>query len=304
MTYAKNIAEWGHYPPVNNNILINPSFTVQQRGDVIDHNIASYGPDRWSFRGLDSVKGTMVQSSTDSTTGTNKLVVKHRNATSFAYVYQSIEAVNVLGLYGKEMTFSFSYSDTGGSGKPLALVRSWDSSDISKALFDGVPTSLGDNRWTCTFTLTTADGTVPDPNETGMQVLIYPNEKNAAPAEWSVWETKLEAGSVATPFVARSYGEELALCYRYYQDQSNPDTYRPFIWTGVTNGSNHSHYGSLLLPVAMRATPTVTVFNENLKFFGNVSAQALPNAVRFWAISSEANSRALFECDFTAEAEL
>ena len=30
--------------------------------------------------------------------------------------------------------------------------------------------------------------------------------------EWSVWETKLEAGSVATPFIARSHGEELALC--------------------------------------------------------------------------------------------
>ena len=45
-----------------------------------------------------------------------------------------------------------------------------------------------------------------------MEVLIYPNEANNAPDEWSVWETKLEVGSVATPFIARSHGEELALC--------------------------------------------------------------------------------------------
>ena len=84
-----------------------------------------------------------------------------------------------------------------------------------KILYNAVPTSLGDNRWTCTFTLSTADGTIPDPNEIGMQVVIYANEANNAPDEWSVWETKLEVGSVVTPFIARPYGEELALCQRY-----------------------------------------------------------------------------------------
>jgi len=201
----------------NHNILINPSFTVKQRGDVIDHNEDSYGPDRWFLRGVLNTKGTMSQSSTDSITGINKLVVKHRNATSYALASQSIEAVNLLGLYGKEMTVSFSYSDTGGSGIPLSRVWATDSSGTYKKLFDGVPTSLGNNRWTYTFTLTTNDGTLPDPSESGMQLTIYPNEVNTAPNEWSLWETKLEAGSLATPFIARSYGEELSLCQRYYQ---------------------------------------------------------------------------------------
>ena len=60
----------------------------------------------------------MSQSTTvvDDATGINKLVVKHSSATSDAYLYQSIEAVNIQGLYGKEMTFSFGYSDVGGSG--------------------------------------------------------------------------------------------------------------------------------------------------------------------------------------------
>jgi hypothetical protein len=206
--------------PVNHNLLINPSFTVKQRGDVIDHNVGSYGPDRWAFIGLSTVGGTISQSSTaiDSTTGVNKLVVKHRNATAHAHTYQNIETINLLGLYGKEMTFSFSYSDEGGSGIPKVRVKSYDPSYTSKALFEATPTSLGDNRWTCTFTLSTNDGTIPDLKERGLQVLIYPNEKNPAPNEWSLWETKLEVGSVATPFIARTYGEEMALCQRYYQE--------------------------------------------------------------------------------------
>jgi len=210
--------------PVNHNILINPSFTVKQRGDVIVHANTSYGPDRWKVRGLDAAGGTKVESSTkvDDVTGINKLVVKHEGTTTdTAYVYQSIEAVNLLGLYGKEMTLSFSYSDTDGSGIPKVLIRSWGALATQKVLYDAVPTSLGDNRWTCTFTLST-DGDISDPNEKGLQVTIAPNSDNGgninnAPSKWSVWETKLEVGSVVTPFIARSYAEELALCHRYYQ---------------------------------------------------------------------------------------
>ena len=54
------------YPTVANaNILINPSFTVNQRGDVIDHNTESYGPDRWRVRGISQLGGTNVRISTD-----------------------------------------------------------------------------------------------------------------------------------------------------------------------------------------------------------------------------------------------
>ena len=222
--------------PVNHNILINPSFTVNQYGDVIDHDNSTIkcGPDRWKFRGIDKVGGTMNQTTTfvAPTTGINKLLVKHRNATSHAYALQNIEAVNIQGVYGKEITFSFSYSDTGGSGIPKVLIKSYDSSDAEKILYEAMPTSLGNNRWTCTVTLSTNDGTFPDPSERGMQVVIWPNEANAAPAEWSVWETKLEVGSVATPFIARSYGEELALCQRYYE-QINHETNFSFISVGV-----------------------------------------------------------------------
>ena len=256
------------YPTVANaNILINPSFTVKQRGDVIEHDVGdSFGPDRWLIRGKVGVGGTKVESSTEveDATGINKLVVKHEGTTSgTAYIYQFIEAVNIQGLYSKKMTFSFSYSDVGGSGIPKVRVLSYDSSDTSKTLYDAVPTSLGDNRWACTVTLSTTDGTIPDPSEKGMQVLIWPNEKNPPSAKWSLWETKLEAGSVATPFIARQYGEELSLCQRYYYmmaDTRSGSTSGSLIGTAFKYATSTHAFANL--PVEMRSIPSlIKVFN-------------------------------------------
>jgi len=251
--------------PVNHNILINPSFTVKQRGDVVDHkgHTSLFGPDRWKLRAIGNVGGTKLESSTevDAATGINKLVVKHpRDATdpikSFAYIIQRIEAVNLQGLYGKEMTFSLGYSDVGGSGIPNVVVGSYDSSDTYKELFQALPTSLGDNRWTCTFTLSTTDGTIPDPSERGLDIVIHANEKNNAPNEWRVWETKLEVGSVVTPFIARSHGEELSLCQRYYF-VNDPDGLGTYMAGGAYTRFQTTAIHVINFPTTMRASPTI-----------------------------------------------
>ena len=252
--------------PVNHNILINPSFTVKQRGDVVDHATTSYGPDRWVVRGKSDVGGTKVESTTgvDDTTGINKLVVKHEGTTvNSAHAYQLIETINFQGLYSKEMTFSFSYSDVGGSGIPHVAISSYDSSAIAKTLFNTIPTSLGDNRWTCTFTLSTTDGTIPDPSEQGMQVAIYTNEQNNSPDKWYVWETKLEVGSVATPFIARSHGEELALCQRYYYStEENTQIYYSAA-SYKLGGNSETGVVDVWFPVPMRTSPTLLPYTAS-----------------------------------------
>jgi hypothetical protein len=65
---------------------------------------------------------------------------------------------------------------------------------------------------------------------------------------------QLELGSVATPFEHRSYGEELALCQRYYQHSVKLKANSLF-WTG-TGG----YYGgpTYLLPTTMRVNPSIT----------------------------------------------
>ena len=70
-------------------------------------------------------------------------------------------------------------------------------------------------------------------------------------ATFYITGVQLEAGDTATPFEHRSYGQELALCQRYYQ--WNP--------TGVVSfsGGSNQAAGGVALPVALRSTPTITV---------------------------------------------
>jgi hypothetical protein len=71
---------------------------------------------------------------------------------------------------------------------------------------------------------------------------------------------QLEVGSVATPFEHRSYGEELALCQRYFQQSSqaggNPyaNRYVPIF----RYNSAGEWYGHQEFPVPMRSDPTMT----------------------------------------------
>ena len=65
---------------------------------------------------------------------------------------------------------------------------------------------------------------------------------------------QLELGKVATPFEHRSYGEELALCQRYYQ--LNPVVLG--FWTSATDFRQ-----SITFPVQMRTAPTASIINGN-----------------------------------------
>jgi len=72
---------------------------------------------------------------------------------------------------------------------------------------------------------------------------------------------QLEVGETATPFEHRSYGEELALCQRYYTEATTTTTGGGYI-LGVASGMawNASNVAGMqiMLPVEMRATPTLT----------------------------------------------
>jgi hypothetical protein len=89
-------------------------------------------------------------------------------------------------------------------------------------------------------------------------------------ATWYVTGVQLEAGDTATPFEHRSYGQELALCQRYFEKSYNTDVVPgTATFTGVfTNGgvtnlaaANYATRASTAYKVTKRATPTVTTFD-------------------------------------------
>jgi hypothetical protein len=146
-------------------------------------------------------------------------------------------------------------------------------------------TASGNNTWTkVTKTFTgNSNITINNDNGTGLIVYLIPYygtdyqgsisldtwttlaNNDYVPTMASTWLTagastfdvtgmQLEVGSVATDFEHRSFGQELALCQRYYFQQPNPSG------VGVVHSSaNSSRYHGIEHPVPMRASPTVSI---------------------------------------------
>jgi hypothetical protein len=76
-----------------------------------------------------------------------------------------------------------------------------------------------------------------------------------ASATWQITGVQLEVGSVATPFEHRSFGEELALCQRYYWKHFGGTTYARYC-IGENQTSSQTG-GGIAFPVEMRAKPTL-----------------------------------------------
>ena len=240
--------------PVNHNILINPSFTVKQRGSSVTLAHSDYTLDRWTVAGKSSIGGNgPVTVTQDVNIPYVRMKVSNQGTpTAHSFAIQKIETVNLFGAFGKEMTLSFGYSSS-TSTLPVVSIGQYNASGVVTWLAtDAVVTPYGSNKFKYTFTLPNLSPTdTPDLNDAGLQVRITADEGNIAPAEWYLWETKLEAGSVATPFVARPFGEELALCQRYFIGKL---TFRMNMFTTAVD---QRLGGCMYFPVQMRSLPTV-----------------------------------------------
>jgi hypothetical protein len=75
-------------------------------------------------------------------------------------------------------------------------------------------------------------------------------------ATFDVTGVQLEVGDTATNFEHRSFGQELALCQRYYHKLTNSDN-KIILFNDYNNDTNN-FWASVPLPVTMRAAPTLT----------------------------------------------
>ncbi len=90
---------------------------------------------------------------------------------------------------------------------------------------------------------------------------------------------QFEAGSTATAFEHRSYGDELARCHRYYYKITGSSDQIAFGY-GRTNGTT-SVEANIPLPVPLRASPSVTCAGNTAWSTDNSSSTTAPT-VRLW----------------------
>ena len=273
------------------NIIINGAMQVAQRGtSFADIGSSTYALDRFhtSSTATGELAVTISQSSTspDGFSNSMKLLATTAETTvaagdRFAFK-QRIEAQDLQHLqYGtanaKSLTLSFwvrsnvtgTYGvyvyldDDGrilGSNYTISAADTWEYKTIT---FVGDTTGVIDNNtgvgmeiaWHLmagsNFTGGTADvwGAYEGGKEAPSHNADWGEDAND---DFYITGVQLEIGDTATPFEHRTYGEELALCQRYFYKTLGP------IW--FTRLSGATDYGriSYSFPTTMRATPTST----------------------------------------------
>ena len=242
------------------NVLINGDFRIAQRGSSGTVGGAlHYVSDRWQHRSSGYVGGTTTYAQ-DVVDGTSRLKVTYSGATGNAYIQQPIEAQNLYGMWDNYVTVSFYTTDE----NPNIFAFGYNAGGTESTMLPLTrPTYLGNNRWSHTFFLASPSGGPREGNAYGIGLVFYPNSQNApedGTIEW--WGMQFEKGSCATPFEHRSYGEELALCQRYYEIIGNWSSTSQFYAFPIFKARSASLGIPVHFRVQKRATPSITSYDR------------------------------------------
>ena len=309
------------------NLLYNGAMMINQRGTQSGITSGTYTLDRWTLS--DGTGGTFqVSQSTNVPDGfqnaflfeTTTADTSLSGGTQYVNITQKLEGQDVKQLaYGtanaKPVTLSFwvKSSKAGQFASELEIsggvnVQPWtvnqvDTWEYKTVTFEGntstaITPTTSTGMWVVLCWLAAGDG-ISGPNfQSGWRALnqterLPENIPNMADSTSNIMRftgVQLEVGKVATPFEHRSYGEELALCQRYYEvfrqnDVDGGDGFNT-ITTATSNGSNI--YGPFTFKTVKRARPAVGV-GSGTKFraFGNGSFLNL-SATEFYSPGTEA----------------
>ena len=249
------------------NILVNGSFQISQRGDYSSASATAlnnyvFKLDRWNNHTI-TITSTVQHLSGFPTTN-EKYVRTVATSTGSGYMrmFQRVEG----NFEGRELTFSAWVR----SNRPTRLLTictgAWLSNDTSAR-------HSGNGQWE-KLTLTATSGNFNNPHFVISNNAIDHGATDVVTGDYfEVANCQLEEGKIATPFEYRTYGEELALCQRYYQKlfDTNAGTYR-HRWQGRI-GSVYSTtrvFVTVDLPVQMRNTPTVVFETGGSGFRWNI----------------------------------
>lgn len=238
------------------NLIINGAMQVAQRGT--SQTTGGYGSiDRFALHNHGEASSVSMSQQTINNEKYAEVTLNKGTATSgpkYALFLQKIEGTVICG---KTVTVSF---DAWGSS---ADVCSMDLEYYSGSSYSYTPRrslSFTDTRTRYTFTFDTPVFNGDSPNSYVAPRWIKDDDPTSGSSQsinLKITNVQLEVGDKATPFEHRSYGEELALCQRYYSVTKNGG--------GFVNTINVGSYGYLLssqsFPTTMRAVPSLSVQN-------------------------------------------
>ena len=190
------------------NQIINGDFSISQRGDYAGGFTAveaTYFVDRWRTRTTGSPSATCTH-----TLNKVRLEVNTTIASASVRIDQKIEIRNSSHLSNKIMTLSAWVKSNSSDARIAVYHQGWEARNTQHS---------GDGEWEH-LTLTFNTGALVASNEFSIQIgLDGPVSANVALTDgeyFEVMEVQLEFGDTASPFERRTFGEELALCQRYY----------------------------------------------------------------------------------------
>jgi hypothetical protein len=305
------------------NLIINGAMQVAQRGTEttgISSGASYYTADRWNFTTGSGGTWTASQSTTapEGFSNSFKLECTTANASlsagSLTGLQHAIEGQNLQHLkYGtanaETITMSF-WVRSAKTGTYIAEIYGVDNArQISKAYtidsadtwefktvtFEGDTIGSLDNdnnvSFWCVFWLVAGtdftSGTLSTDwtaNTNANRVVGQVNLADTVGNTFYITGVQLEVGTVATPFEHRSYGEELALCQRYYvkiTSSASNDSFGIGVNEDTTRCFTHHAF-----PVPMRADPTAlettgTATDYEIRIPGTtVTCSVVPEFVR------------------------
>jgi hypothetical protein len=281
------------------NLIINGGMNVWQRATVFTGNQAGFkGADRWKCTYQDA--GAIQQERVDYTSSTGDIYnsMKLTCTTSGSYANSirfqyNLETADVVGLRGKTVTasayvkqlhsdsnfhnFGFQYSN---SATDYAAFGSWTAANSA-----AYTSSLTVNS----FVRISRTYTVPNDARSLCVFFDCQSDTGNTNAIIEIANIQLEVGSTATEFEHRSFGEELALCKRYYEKSfeyettpaNGADTSSFLTSEGITSASavlwhaNNKH--TVRYEVEKRIEPTVTRYGNSQGYWGYINAATSPS---------------------------
>ena len=285
------------------NHLINGNFGIAQRGTSFvsgANNDDTYNLDRWYILsdGNDAVDITQSTTEIPSNGSQTSIALDVETANKKFGVTQIIEQRNCQGLIGNTVTLSFKakVSSTTKLDNVKAAIIAWSgtadtiTSDIisawnvegtnptliANATYENSPANLNITTSWATYSVSAAVDTASTSN---IIVFIWSDVTDTTTGDFLyLTDVQLEYGTATTPFERRQYGQELALCQRYYQKGSST----------LPGFSFCTHW----LKVTMRTAPTMTG-----------TSGATLTTITVDKFRSD-NGATIADFDFTASAEL